>query len=196
MINNKKIFNVKNRSSIKVIYTIPDLNIRRTFEPGQSFSVTYEELERLSFQPGGQTLMNEYLYISDPKGANEKPAEDSVLPPEYYFTEEDVKELLLNTKNDPENMDKFLDALDFGVEGVKELIKKYAVELPCNDVAKREAIKEKLHFDVTAVIQNSAPEEGAAAPKQATRRVKNSAAVEDETIVTEPKRRASKKTAE
>ena len=63
-------------------------------------------------------------------------------------------------------------------------------------MAKREAIKEKLHFDVTAVIQNSAPEEGAAAPKQATRRIKNSASAEDETIVTEPKRRASKKTAE
>lgn len=187
-----KVLSVTNRSSMKVIYTIPNLNVRRTFAPGQTLSITYGELEQLTFQPGGNHIITDYLYIKDPEAAGTKVTPNPKVDPEYYYTEEDVIELLLNTKNDPNNMDKFLDALDFGVDGVKDLIKKYAVELPCNDVAKRDAIKEKLHFDVTSMIQNGGEETVAAEKK--TRRVKTDDAAAEETS-TQPKRRV-KKTAE
>jgi len=46
-----------------------------------------------------------------------------------------------------------LDCLDFAPEGVKELIKTLSVELPLNDVAKREAVFEKLGFNVDNAIR-------------------------------------------
>ena len=50
-------------------------------------------------------------------------------------------------------LDQFLDCLDFAPEGVKEMIKEMAVDLPLNDMAKREAIQEKLGFNVTKAIE-------------------------------------------
>lgn len=50
-------------------------------------------------------------------------------------------------------LDQFLDCLDFSPEAVKESIKDIAVELPLNDMAKRDAIREKLGFDVTKAIE-------------------------------------------
>lgn len=50
-------------------------------------------------------------------------------------------------------LDQFLDCLDFAPEVIKELIKTMAVELPLNDMSKREAIKEKLGFDVSKAIE-------------------------------------------
>ena len=51
------------------------------------------------------------------------------------------------------SLDEFLDCLDFAPEGVRELIKVLAVELPLNDVAKRKAIFEKLGFNVDKAIE-------------------------------------------
>ena len=53
------------------------------------------------------------------------------------------------------SLDAFLDCLDFAPEGVLQIIKDAAVELPLNDVQKRDAIKEKLGFDVSAAIANN-----------------------------------------
>ena len=51
------------------------------------------------------------------------------------------------------SLDEFLDCLDFAPEGVKDLIKNLSVELPLNDVAKREAILNKLGFNVDNAIR-------------------------------------------
>ena len=51
------------------------------------------------------------------------------------------------------SIDEFLDCLDFAPEGVTELIKTLAVQLPLNDVAKREAIYNKLGFNVDNAIR-------------------------------------------
>ena len=53
------------------------------------------------------------------------------------------------------SLDEFLDALDFAPIGVIDLIKKYSLELPLNDVAKREALLKKEKFNVTAMLENS-----------------------------------------
>jgi hypothetical protein len=52
-------------------------------------------------------------------------------------------------------LDEFLDCLDFAPEGVIELIKKYAVELPLDNYEKRQALKNKTGFDVDAAVANS-----------------------------------------
>jgi hypothetical protein len=51
------------------------------------------------------------------------------------------------------SLDEFLDCLDFAPEGVIDLIKTLAVELPLNDVAKREAILNKTGFNVDNAIR-------------------------------------------
>jgi hypothetical protein len=82
---------------------------------------------------------------------------------EYNMSEAEVK-AWLNTCS----LDEFKDALDFAPAGVKDLIKKFAVEVPLNDVAKREAMKEQIGFDVSAAIEikkeAEAPEKGEVKP--------------------------------
>ena len=52
-------------------------------------------------------------------------------------------------------MSQFLDCLDFAPQGVIDTIKKVAVQIKLNDVAKRQAIKDKTGFDVTKAIEIS-----------------------------------------
>jgi hypothetical protein len=60
-IMNNKFYNVKNRSSSRVVYRIPEINIRREFMPGETKKIDHEELEKLSYRPGGENLISNYL---------------------------------------------------------------------------------------------------------------------------------------
>lgn len=139
-----RVFNCKNRSYGTIIYSIKEDNIRREFHPGETKEISFNELEKLSFQPGGRELIERYLQITD-KEVTEKL--NITTEPEYYFSEDEIKDLILNG-----SLDAFLDCLDFAPVGVLDLIKKMAVTLPCNDIAKRRAIKDKLGFDVNKAI--------------------------------------------
>lgn len=144
---------VKNRSSRTIIYTLPELGVRREFAPGEVKQIPIEELDALSYRPGGARLMQDNLFIQD------KQVIKSVgihVEPEYYLDEQGVKDLI-NTGS----IDSFLDCLDFAPDGVIDLIKKYAYELPCNDARKREALKNKTGFDVTLALQHKAEVEAA-----------------------------------
>lgn len=143
-----KTYNVKNRSSSRVIYRIPELNIRREFMPGETKKISYEELEKLSYRPGGENLIANYLQISDIEIAQEfnsgRPIEL-----EYNFSEEDVRQLLTTG-----SLDSLLDALDFAPAGVIDLIKSIAISLPLTDLQKAAAIKAKTNFDVATAIRH------------------------------------------
>ena len=133
--------------------------------------------------------MSDYLLIKDPAAPKYK---NPTAEPEYYYTDKDVIKLLKEG-----SLEEFLDALDFAPEGVKDLIKKYSLELPLNDVAKREALLKKEKFNVTAMLENSKEDiEEAAAPTG--RRVKKAEVEEEETAVEapKPKRRAKAPIAE
>lgn len=54
---------VKNRSVSVVGYTIPDLNIRRRFVPGEIKEISNEELDKLLYQPGGHYLLANFLQV-------------------------------------------------------------------------------------------------------------------------------------
>jgi hypothetical protein len=136
---------LKNRSAGVVAYAIPDLNIKRRFSPGETKSVSEEEVQKLSFIPGGQTLLDQYLQVT-PEDATKLSMEPER---EYFWDEEKIKDVMTNG-----SLDTFLDALDFAPVGVIDLIKDYAVKMPLTDTQKLDAIKEKTGFDAARAIEN------------------------------------------
>lgn len=147
---NKKV-SVINRSNSTVAYSLPELNIRREFVPGEEKRVPFNELEALSFKPGGPRLIWDYLFIQDEEAVE---ALSVRTEPEYWLNGEKIKDLLLNG-----TLDAFLDCLDFAPSGVIDLVKKYAFELPLNDNAKREALKKATGFDVSRALELKRQEE-------------------------------------
>jgi len=156
---------VKNRSGNGIVgYTIPDMgNLRREFQDGEEKILTYEEIRKLSYIPGGSIILKDYLIIEDKNVLKELNYD---IEPEYFYSKEDIIRLMQTG-----TLDEFLDCLDFAPEGVKESIKSIAVELPLNDVAKRQAIQEKLGFNVTNAIENlKIAEEDIVEKKETTKR--------------------------
>ena len=146
MIEKDREVKVTNRTSATVGYMIPELgNLRRKFQHGESKMIPYNELEKLSWMPGGMYLLKNSLVINDKEVVEELL---QGVEPEYYYDDFAVKSLL-----EYGSMDQLLDCLDFAPDGVIDLIKKWAVDLPCNDVLKRQAILDKLGFDVTKAIE-------------------------------------------
>lgn len=145
-IENKEIIKVTNRFNGSIGYTIRDLNnLSRVFSPGETKEITMEELRKLSWETGGRTLINDYLIIQDEDALQEILGNPE---PEYYYTEEDVRDLLEN-----QSLDALKDCLDFAPRGTVDLVKKIAVELPLNDVAKRKAILDMTGFNVTSAVE-------------------------------------------
>lgn len=144
-----KIFSVKNRSASRCGYLIAESGVRREFAPGEVKRITFEELEKLSFQAGGRELMANFLQI-------EEVAVKSLgirTEPEYWMSEQKIAELLLIG-----SLDAFLDCLDFAPIGVMDIVKKLAVSLPLSDYEKRKALKAKTGFDVDKALANLAAE--------------------------------------
>lgn len=168
-----KILRVKNRSASLAVYSIPEINIRREFAPGETKNITYGELEKLSYQPGGRTIMQNFLQIIDPEATGDLGINRE---PEYDLSEQQIVDLM--TKG---SLDAFLDCLDFAPVGVIDLIKKFSVSLPLNDIDKRDALKKKTGFDVTVALANMQKEkEDMDAPtvESKERRVKTEFALE------------------
>lgn len=146
MITEETKYNVKNRSSSIVVYSIPESNLRREFAPGETKPIPYGELEKLTYQSGGRELIENFLQILDEEVTSDLNVNREI---EYDMSEDDVKKLLLS---DP--LDNFLDALDYAPIGVIDLIKTLAVALPLTDIEKRRALKEKTGFDVDAALKH------------------------------------------
>jgi hypothetical protein len=139
-------YRVKNRGASTVVYKIADKGIRREFKPGQIMQISSEELEELTFQPGGTLILSQFLQIMDLDGIQ---AARIKTEPEYHYSEHDVAKLITSG-----SLDAFLDCLDFAPISVIDLIKKMAVEIPMVDIQKRKALKEKTGFDVEAALKH------------------------------------------
>lgn len=167
-ISKDTMYKVRNRSASTVIYRIPEMNnLRRTWTPGEVKRISYNEMEQLSYQPGGLELMANFLQV-----INEEVTENLGInrEPEYNMDEAAIVKLIRE-----DSLDAFLDALDFAPIGVIDLIKKFSVSLPITDIEKRQALLEKTGFNVDKAIENERldkqNEEGAAKPAT-ERRVK------------------------
>ena len=140
-------FRVKNRGASTVVYKIADKGIRREFQPGQVMQISAEELEELTFQPGGTLILSQFLQILDLEGIQ---ATSIKTEPEYHMSEADVAKLITSG-----SLDAFLDALDFAPISVIDLIKKLSISIPMVDIQKRKALKEKTGFDVEAALRHA-----------------------------------------
>ena len=145
-INKNKVYNVKNRSASTTVIRIPELGVRKEFAPGESMRMTFDELEKLSFQAGGRELMANFLQIMEDDVNDELGVSREA---EYYMNEGQIIELLRTG-----SLDQFKDCLDFAPIGVIDLVKQFAVSLPLTDTTKIEALREKTGFDVTKAITN------------------------------------------
>lgn len=141
-----KMCKVKNRGAGFVTYRIPEDGIRRSFAPGETKEVSYEELEKLTFQAGGMAILTNYLQIQDMETIK---SFNMRVEPEYHMNEADVANLIRTG-----SLDAFLDALDFSPVAVIDLIKKLSIEIPLTDMQKRKALKEKTGFDVDAALKH------------------------------------------
>lgn len=146
LIDKNELIKVTNRDNGTVGYTIPDLgNLHRNFQPRETKEITMEELRKLSYLPGGQTLLEDCLIIQNEAAITELLGG---VEPEYYYTEDEIKELLLRG-----NILQLKDCLNFAPQGVIDLVKTMAVDLKINDLDKREAILEKTGFNVSKAIE-------------------------------------------
>lgn len=77
MIDKTKKVKVINKFNGTVGYDVPELGIHRNFYPKEYKNIDFDELERLSFLPGGEVILKNYLEITDEEVImelfNEKP---------------------------------------------------------------------------------------------------------------------------
>ena len=137
---------VRNRSTGSVGYEIPEMgNYPRVFAAKEEKELPFEELQKVSYIPGGSYLLQHYLVIENVE------ARDEILGGvelEYDYSEKDVERLLVSG-----SLDELLDCLDFAPLGVIDLVKSLAVKLELNDVRKRKAIQDKTGFSVDSAIR-------------------------------------------
>ena len=62
----KRVCLVTNRSASRVCYSVPELGIRlRDFQPGETKRISYDELQGLTYVPGGLALMRDFLQMQE-----------------------------------------------------------------------------------------------------------------------------------
>ena len=169
-IQDSDLIQVQNLTGSKVSYFIPETNNVRHFE-GQQLrkDITAGELRMLYATKGGRTLLEDYLGIKNKELAREFNISADVFDHEYSWTQKEVDNVLLTG-----SLDALKDALEFGPEGIKQLIVDRAVSLKIPDNNKLAAIQEFTGRDVSNMIKldteldNSKEEDS---PKSKGRRV-------------------------
>lgn len=159
----RNIVEVRNRNNGFTTYTI-DGGITRTFNINEIKKIDLEELRELSMAPGGDYILKNYLIINDKTALDYL---DLHPEPEYFYTETEIKDLLLN--KDPDYLE---DCLNFAPQGVIDLVKQMAVKLEVPDTRKRKLILDKTGFSVdNALNVNKILEEDDEKDKKATEKV-------------------------
>lgn len=136
--------NVTNRDSGQVGYTLPDRNLHRTFAVGETKKISLEELQQLSYTPGGEYILKNCLIVNNTDALS---ALNLEVEPEYFYTETEVRKILAEG-----SLDQLEDCLNFAPDGVLDLIKKIAVEEELPDTRKRKLISEKTGFNIDNAI--------------------------------------------
>lgn len=165
MLDKEMLVKVRNRDNGTVGYTIPEMNnLRRRFAQGETKEITVDELRKLSYIPGGEVLLRDYLVIENEEVMKELLSD---VEPEYFYSEEDIKSLLLTG-----TLAQLQDCLDFAPSGVIDLVKDLSAKLEINDISKRDAIFKSTGFNVTRAIEvnHESKEEDEGAEEKKVRR--------------------------
>ena len=173
MVEKTRPIKLTNRDTGSVGYSIPDLGLHRKFTAGETKTISFDELEKLSWAPGGKEMLRDYLIIEDKEAAEEILGE---VEPEYFYTKETVDRLLKEG-----TLEQLQDTLEFGPKGVIELVKQEAVDLKLDSSVKRAEIQKATNFNVDNAIKlgvNDAPEEGESSAATTSRRANPIAATD------------------
>lgn len=136
---------VRNRNNGTTGYVLPDSNVRRSFAPSETKSIPLGELKSLQYAPGGAYMLENLLVVEDKEALKVLNME---VEPEYFYDEAKIRNLLFN-----EEMDAFLDFLDFATTGAIEIAKEIAVKEQIPDMRKRKALSEKTGFNIDNAIK-------------------------------------------
>ena len=168
----ENIVSVTNRNNGFTGYTIPDLNITRTFNIGETKKISLDELKQLQFVEGGDYLLKHCLIINDKNALEVLNMSD--VEPEYFYTEAEIKELLTNG-----SLDQLEDALNFAPEGVIEIIKSMAIKMELPDTRKRKIISDKtgLNIDNAIMVNEVMKEEHSDVIEKAETKVRKAAPI-------------------
>lgn len=174
-----------NRSSGTVSYRIPEERIRRDFNMKERKIVPFSEIMAVAAQEGGSNLLYNYFLFEDKNVLRQVLNREPEI--EDQLTEQNIPSWMERC-----SLEEFQDALDFAPDGIKDLIKHFAVQLPLNDMRKRKALQDQLGFNCTRAIENEQAvkedDEKTSTSNGARRRV-----VAEERQVETPTRRATKK---
>lgn len=144
MIKDTDLIEVKNRNNGGTGYTLEN-NFHRQFSPGEVKKVPFSELRQLSYVPGGQFMLDNYLVIENKEALE---ALNMTVEPEYFYDEQKIRELLFGNNN----IDEFADFLDFAPEGRLEIAKTIAVAEQIPDVRKRNMLSERTGLNINNAI--------------------------------------------
>ena len=178
MIKDDTLINVRNRNNGTTGYTLADgAKETRLWAENEIKKITFAELKRVSYLPGGAELLRDYLVIEDPAAIEAlNVGIDIQEQPEYLYTENEIRDLLFNG-----SLDELKDFLDFSPDGGIEIAKQIAVNEELPDMRKRKIISEATGFNINTAIEindmmkdNSVAED--AAPKKQRRVAKETEA--------------------
>ncbi len=134
---------VRNRNNGSTGYSL-DKNFHREFEYNETKKIPLSELKHLTFVPGGQYILDNYLVVESQEALD---ALNMTVEPEYFYTEEQVEDILFNG-----SIDAFADFLDFAPNGALELAKTIAIKEQIPDVRKRNMLSEKTGLNINNAI--------------------------------------------
>jgi hypothetical protein len=148
-IKDDELIPVQNLTASVVSYIVPETNNVRHFN-GQQLrkDISAGELRALYATKGGRVLIEDYLGIKNKELAKEFNISTDVFDHEYSWTQDDVDKVLQTG-----SIDALKDALEFGPEGIKQLIIDRAVILRIPDNNKLAAIQEFTGRDVANMIK-------------------------------------------
>ena len=181
MIKDDTLINVRNRNNGTTGYTLADgAKETRLWAENEIKKITFAELKRVSYLPGGAELLRDYLVIEDPAAIEAlNVGIDIQEQPEYLYTENEIRNLLFNG-----SLDELKDFLDFSPDGGIEIAKQIAVNEELPDMRKRKIISEATGFNINTAIEindmmkdNDVAEE--AAPKKQRRVAKETEATSE-----------------
>ena len=150
MIKDDTLINVRNRNNGTTGYTLADgAKETRLWAENEVKKITFSELKRVSYLPGGAELLRDYLVIEDPAAIEAlNVGIDIQEQPEYLYTENEIRDLLFNG-----SLDELKDFLDFSPDGGIEIAKQIAVNEELPDMRKRKIISEATGFNINTAIE-------------------------------------------
>lgn len=150
MIKDDTLINIRNRNNGTTGYTLADgAKETRLWAENEVKKITFAELKRVSYLPGGAELLRDYLVIEDPAAIEAlNVGIDIQEQPEYLYTENEIRDLLFNG-----SLDELKDFLDFSPDGGIEIAKQIAVNEELPDMRKRKIISEATGFNINTAIE-------------------------------------------